>query len=129
VKTSEVLNRAADLIEERGWAKGPLAWGDDGAHPLCLEGGIIAALGGKGWKLDRAWQEAFWTCPAYQSVAAYVDHDVSFDQSTPKQPLWEFNDDHSAAEVIEVLRACAVIEQAREEQDAAWATYAELVTA
>jgi hypothetical protein len=35
----------------------------------------------------------------------------------------------TAAEVIEVLRACAVIEQAREEQDAAWATYAELVTA
>lgn len=35
----------------------------------------------------------------------------------------------TAAEVIEILRACAVIEAAREEQDAAWETYAELVTA
>jgi hypothetical protein len=45
--------------------------------------------------------------------------------------LWGWNDrgSRTAAEVIEVLRACAVIEAAREEQDAAWETYAEVVTA
>jgi hypothetical protein len=133
MNTSEVLNTAADLLEERGWRPGD--WGGPGST-LCLEGGILAALG-----IDhfRALNQAdtmsvfeFWACPAYRAVADHLGMDVSLTKGRqPAEPLWQWNDGkgRTAAEVIEVLRACAVIEAAREEQDAAWETYAEVVTA
>ena len=71
IPTSEVLNRAADLIEERGWTQGT-----------------------QGWKVD----------------GAFLDTD---------EP-WKWNDTRgrTASEVIEVLRATAVIEAARETEAA-----------
>ena len=119
MKTSEVLNRAADLIEERGWTQGE-GWPDaeDDVTGLCLEGGIMAAAG-----FGFNDYTKFVRCPAYLAVENYLAHETRFPFT------WNDRDGRTAAEVIEVLRACAVIEQAREEQDAAWATYAEVVTA
>jgi hypothetical protein len=66
-------------------------------------------------------------CPAYNAVR---DH-LQWDRSLGKSYLFQWNDEpgRTASEVIEVLRATALIESAREEQDAAWETYAEVVTA
>lgn len=104
MNTSEVLNKAADLIEERGWIQGPTGWIIADGGPLCLEGGIYAALGDvRGW--FRSEIEA---CPAYQAVEAYVgDHFMG---------LWQWNDDHdrTAEQVIATLRAVALIEAAKE---------------
>jgi hypothetical protein len=123
MKTSEVLNRAADLIEERGWTTGE-GWpeADPEVTALCLEGGIMAAQG-----MTLSNQAGLFTCPAYRAVRDYLDWQPKIGQTY----LFQWNDrpNRTAAEVIEVLRACALIEQAREEQDAAWATYAGLVTA
>jgi hypothetical protein len=126
MNTSEVLNTAADLIEERGWAVGSEGWGSpDG---LCVEGALLAALG---IAEDDGHRLALYQCPAYAAVTAYLDLDPSPALCPISDTLWGWNDrgSRTAAEVIEVLRACAVIEAAREEQDAAWETYAEVVTA
>lgn len=119
--TSETLNRAADLIEERGWTFGegwPIYNRDTSS--LCLEGGIMAAQGMAAETHD--YEKAVIRCPAYLAVLSHLDSGFPY--------LFQWNDrkGRTAAEVIEVLRACALIEAAREDQDAAWETYAELVT-
>lgn len=72
-----------------------------------------------------------YTCPAYMAVSGYLDRTPLPPVAPLKDALWQWNDapDRTASEVIEVLRACALIESAREEQEAAWETYAEVVTA
>lgn len=123
MNTSEVLNRAADLIQERGWTAGPIGWGV-GESSLCIEGALSAASV-VSWHDDV---RTFRACPAVRAVQGYLG---------TEDALWQWNDAwdgrgdfvRTQSEVIEVLRAAAVIEAAREEQDAAWTTYAELVTA
>lgn len=128
MKTSEVLNRAADLLEERGWRKGDWGLDNDGepSGALCLEGAVIAAMPMKERLFHRGgvMYSTYDECPAGLAVERYLD-------SKPGAGGYNWNDaeDRTASEVIEVLRACALIEAAREEQDAAWETYAELVTA
>jgi hypothetical protein len=108
--TSETLNRAADLIEERGWTQGPRGMSIGTDTPLCLEGAIGAAVGIT--KYERYNGEDVYSydetqsCPAGQAVRAYLD---------VLRP-WSWNDHYNrtATEVIEVLRATAVIEAARE---------------
>ena len=128
---SETLYRAADLIEERGWTRGgednPHPWGPDGSEAVCLEGALAAATG-----LMSTWDtplSAFYKCPAHNAVCAYLERNPSPQSSPIVDALWQWNDDpgRTASEVIEVLRACAVIEAAKE-QETAWATYSELVT-
>lgn len=116
MRTSEVLNLAADLIEQRGWGKGAGSWGHEDSEPLCLEGGIYAAMGADFVTTPR---DEFTACPAYQAVMAHVGparttyRDLTGNETTE---LWIFNDTYgrTASEVIEVLRATAVIEAARE---------------
>lgn len=105
--TAETLNRAANLIEERGWLglikpPGASAWDyrDEGG-PICMEGGILAAVGKPRWH-----SEIINNCPAGRAVRDYLGRDA---------PLWMWNDapNRTASEVIEVLRAAAVIEQAK----------------
>lgn len=123
MNTSETLNRAADLIEERGWGQAT-GWhpapGDTG--PLCVEGALNATRG----------LRHKWTCPAWQAVADYIADrpGVLIHKGSGRPIVWVWNDrpERTAAEVIEVLRAAALIEAARE-QETAWATYAGLVSA
>ncbi|HJR88969.1 MAG TPA: hypothetical protein VJ782_02285 [Aeromicrobium sp.] len=127
MNTSEILNKAADLIEEQeGWTSGSgwpgeAEYGGSETGGLCLEGGIMAALG---IKFGQRWDDTFKTCPAVHAVNAYLERPAG-------HALYGWNDmpGRTADEVVEVLRAAAVIEAAREEQDAAWATYAEQVSA
>ena len=112
---SDTLNRAADLIERRGWGQGPSTWGDSAARSrLCVEGAIAAVSGvsmldlediGEGVTPHRNELEA---CPAYKAMVDYLQW---------KQPfLFTWNDKagRTKEEVIEVLRAAAVIEAAKE---------------
>ncbi|MGZ6788348.1 MAG: DUF6197 family protein [Mycobacteriaceae bacterium] len=135
METYEVLNKAADLIGEHGWRRG-FGWNEGGA--LCLEGGIMAALGIRFGEVKEGLPfGGLWTRPAYRAVADYLGRDVTITSSpsvfgnlrvsAPLEPLWKWNDTNgrTASEVIEVLRACAVIEQARADQLAAEATYME----
>ena len=129
MQTSEVLNRAADLIETHGWVRGADGWAHAPEHvgSLCLEGGIDAAMGGI---YDRTVGE-FVNCPAYRAVAAYLtapegaDYmesyiDTYLEVQIPTMRLWRWNDAYpkDASEVIEVLRAAAVIEAVRETEAA-----------
>lgn len=109
MKTSEVLNKAADLIEERGWGSGPASmYGQAG---ICVMGAIRLADSGE---VDGDYCAAH-LCGAGQAVYAYLT-EKGYDDPVPSDLLWVWNDDRSdAAEVIEVLRATAVIEAAREE--------------
>lgn len=121
MNTSEILNRAADLIEERGWSKGVDAWTPESGGGLCLEGAIMAAAG-----ITRHIDAP--NCHAYRSVRLHLG-DRCRNAVLPgadDDRLWAWNDTvaRTAEEVIEVLRACALIEASREEQDAAYATYA-----
>lgn len=108
MQISQVLNTAADLIESRGWADYEAdtdeAWGlDSETAPLCLEGGILAVAGVGLHNIEA--------CPAYRAVHDYL-------ALPPHERVYRWNDNRkrTASEVIEVLRAAAVIEEARESQ-------------
>lgn len=113
LKTSELLDRAADLIQERGWTQGPLGWGYyDKSGPLCLEGGILAAYG-----LDRQDSETIAQCPAYKAVKEYLGDRLYGLTDFVSWELWVWNDSaiRTKDEVIEVLRAAAAVERTKEE--------------
>lgn len=123
MRTSEVLNRAADLIEERGWTRGINGW-RGGANGLCLEGAIGAAASIPN---DGGERLGLYACPAYWAVANYLDRDPTPRIVPIKDTLWAWNDtrDRTAAEVIEVLRAAAVIEAAKESEPVTTAEFPE----
>jgi hypothetical protein len=113
MNTSDVLNRAADLIEERGWSQGS-GWclgGRDSGGALCLEGGIRVAA--QEFDIHQA---------AIHVVRDYLT-DTRPEAINPACGTvipFSWNDAYgrTAAEVIEVLRATAVIEAARETEAA-----------
>jgi hypothetical protein len=116
MQTSEVLNKAADLIEERGWSQGT-GWHTALADsvPVCAEGGIWCATETDNNRRDYAALRA-----AKGAFRAYLT-DRFPEHIHPNAGCvigWSWNDDpeRTAAEVIEVLRAAAVIEQARESE-------------
>ena len=116
MQTSEVLNRAADLIEERGWGTGPRSIMSEEAP--CLMGAIFAAEFGRPAESEMEGISRVSSCPAGVALHDYLqDRDASI-----RGPhfLWRFNDaaGRTASEVIEVLRACAVIEASREREAA-----------
>lgn len=113
IPTSEVLNRAADLIEERGWVAGIAGFRPERGEGACVEGALLAALG---LRYDETDLEAFFACPAYQAVARYLDRVPNYEVPGGSHTLWFWNDHiaKSGAVVVETLRACAAIEATRE---------------
>lgn len=126
MRTSEVLNTAADLIEQHGWAKGSGAWhfGDHEQQHYCLEGGIMAALGivfGGDYVVGGVRLDALGylrTCPAYAAVEDYLLEagELRVTEDGTPQELWSWNDRSAdtAERVIEVLRATALLEAVKE---------------
>jgi hypothetical protein len=114
LKTSETLNKAADLIEERGWTKGPTGWAFKD-QPLCLEGGILAAMGMNMGKMvtSLGGTESFRACPAYSAVRDYLKETRNYKGRT----IYLYNDMLASGkeEIIEILRAAALIEEVKEE--------------
>lgn len=110
MRTSEILDLAADKIQQQGWTKGSAGWPGIPEHKgegskLCLEGGIMAAMGVV-WDPGSG-REVFTHCPAYAAVQEYLEWG----------PLYAWNDSYATgeAQVIEVLRAAAAVERAKEE--------------
>jgi len=112
METSEVLNKAADLIEERGWGQGPASM--FGQAGICAMGAInLAAFN----RLNDDYL-AVHHCPAGQAVYNYLEGRANSGWWDGADRIWSWNDDCAdAAEVIEVLRAAAVIEAAKERAD------------
>ena len=117
-KTSELLNRAADEIEKYGWTTGIEGWYKDDRYGsgLCIEGGILAAMGLRWGQVDL---EEFHACPAYRAVSDYLG--LKREQG---EELFEWNDGlhdfadsgaESMEHVIEVLRGAALVEAAKEQ--------------
>ncbi len=119
MRTSEVLDRAADLIEERGWTQGGGGWFPESLPcdaPLCAEGALKAACveaaaleGGHytDFHYGRDWMKTGEQTGALRAVRNYLD-DAS--------PVFAWNDEpgRTGPEVIAVLRAAAVVEADRE---------------
>lgn len=124
MKTSVVLNKAADLIEERGWGTG--TWATTG--PLCIEGAIAAA---RGDFLNGG--RAASSCNAVRAIETYLartsvflwNDDLYHDRvreliDIVDHPAEHFNEIKAQAQVegqakvIAVLRATALIEAAKE---------------
>ncbi len=114
--TSAVLNRAADLIQERGWAQGSASM--EGHGGVCIMAALHLAHTGRlpavrwtGEVTPDPYTVTF-QCPAGQAVWDYLALDGGEDAA------WEWNDDLNpfvgGGQVVEVLRAAAAIEQARE---------------
>jgi hypothetical protein len=106
MKTSEVLNKAADLIERDGWTRWGDGWHGEGGY--CVEGALCKVLGIGIEVVGGPPEEEFDSAPAAIALAAYVDE-------LPGE-TFQWNDRQPGpAPVIEALRACAVIEAARED--------------
>ena len=113
IPTSEVLNRAADLIEERGWTQGD-GWFPEMlpvAAPLCAEGAMKAAAA----EVCAAAGDALarYTVHREQILPAFKDY-----LGVAHVFVWNDAGRRTASEVIEALRACAVIEASREREAA-----------
>jgi hypothetical protein len=112
MKTSEVLDLAADLIEKRGWVQGGEQnadsvddpWGRRGG-PVCMEGAIGVAAGVGTLSCDIN------ACPAGKAVRAYLN-------AERYQRLYDYNDvpGRTKEEVIAVLRAVSAVESAKESE-------------
>lgn len=105
---SEQLNLAADLIERDGWTRGTVGMNVVGPH--CLEGAIKAVTDAAVRSGDQGrYLYVDDNCPVGEAVRSYLGGRAHGGY------LFIWNDNQpGAAEVIEVLRATAVIEQARE---------------
>jgi hypothetical protein len=119
---SEVLNLAADVLEARGWLQGgdidvnPWGYQEAATAPLCVEGAIHAAL--VALVPDDVVRKHSYTrvvnvCPAGAAVREYLGMGP---YGADTKPLYRWNDadNRTMAEVVEVLRATALIATARE---------------
>lgn len=112
MRTSEVLDTAADQIQKRGWIAGQ-GWNDRDGDPLCLEGGIMAAMDlRRGWGRHNYPLLAVEQCPAYRAVQEYL----GLEPHTPRGNLWWWNDVEATSgdEVVAVLRGAAEKERIKE---------------
>lgn len=132
LRTSEVLDLAADEIQRRGWAWGGNAehgddpWGFKGGS-VCLEGAIFAVLGWSEIEMSATGGVfgLYGTCPAYRAVADYLGgryvpespNLVEGEWANMPERLfgWNDRDERTADEVIALLRAAAAVERAKEE--------------
>lgn len=114
MKTSEVLYTAADDVAQE-WAAGPFGMRVDGPH--CLMGAIGAAIGARTVNVgieehvERVYSyDDVDESPAGQAMRRYL--------AVPDfHGLYEWNDRRTGPEVEAALRACAIIEAARENDE------------
>lgn len=91
MNTSEILNTAADLIEERGWRQGTAGAGEG----VCAISALAAAAPGPSKWLHAA-----------NVFADYLSVELVF--------VWNDAPERTATDVVAALRSAAAIEQARE---------------
>jgi hypothetical protein len=113
METCDVLNKAADYIEEVGWSKGPNSWKAKDGGGVCIEGALWSAVGHSNSMVD------LWKHPAYQAVVEHLGGPPNPRPQfllAPSVSLWFWNDykAESQEQVVGVLRAAALIEQAKQ---------------
>jgi hypothetical protein len=91
-KIGQVLTRAADLLEERGWCQGELT-NDQGQH--CALGAIVEVAGG-----ESAVREHL---QFYRGILPRIEDIIG----EPDLLLWNDESGRTPAEVVAVLRAAA----------------------
>lgn len=115
--TSEVLDLAADLIQERGWTtvRDSDPWGIEGG-PLCLEGAVFAAVGLNVNALPLESQGIAERCPAFAAVHEYLSEGDYYPSPHAMWRPYTYNDTkgRTAEDVIAVLRAAAAVERVKE---------------
>ena len=94
MKVSEILFKAAELIEERGLAKGE--WQDDETGCLCAEGAITFAAG------LRIFADACCS-PAGRFLEAYLRETVGYGDI----PAWNDAEERTPNEIVSGLRSAA----------------------
>ncbi len=120
MKTSEVLERAADIVEQ-GWAQ--KTYGEDDGH-FCALGGIRAAVGFYKQYEDGRWYLNL-QCKGYQiPIASSQQYLVRvIDDQRDEESLgdsiarWNDDKDRQQHEVVDALRHAAKF--AKEDEDAA----------
>jgi hypothetical protein len=113
---SEVLHQSADIIERQGWTvkKGM----QPGNGPRCLMGGIAQAIKApvrefRSLGISTYCYSTVERHPAYQAVVEQIGEE---NIEGPWAFTWNDEEGRTAEDVIGVLRAAAVIEEARESQ-------------
>lgn len=101
--TSQVLERAANIMEARG--KCAHAWIDEYTGACCIGGAIHLAGGGWPWDLT-SW--ALENTAAWQAVARAIPAEYN---------VHSYNRIHDTKTVVATLRACAAVERARENKE------------
>jgi hypothetical protein len=116
MNTSEVLNRAADLIQSRGWtqeAKGGWFPEPNADTPVCAEGAIRLAVAEAGM-----WATAKTSiCHALSDYLGDL-YPECFNPISGRVIVFNWNDrkGRTAEQVLEAMRAAALIESARERE-------------
>lgn len=111
MKTSEVLFKTIDIIKTQGWMTGPAGWRWEDGSRVCLEGGLLAAMGvSAGNGFEGAEVREFRTCPAYLAVQEYL----AIETGWLREPLYIFNDWSNEARVLAALKGAAEAEQKKE---------------
>lgn len=113
---SQVLNNAADYIQTFGWSQGT-GWYPECGEPACLEGSIDVAASAQG-RTVASFQLA---TAATDAVSNYLTdrYPDAVNQSAGVVFPFAWNDrfGRTATEVVEVLRAVALIEAAHEDAE------------
>jgi len=111
--TSEVLNKAADIIEHQGWRQNKGMCPNLG--PKCIMGGIGQAIEAPYNDFDELGVSYSYgvveKSGAYQAVLEHIGEE---NVGGPWLYVWNDHPARTAEDVIGALRAAAVIESARE---------------
>jgi hypothetical protein len=125
LRTSEILTKAAEAIQTQGFTQGGSGWHWETGKPICIEGGILAALGVQ-WNslsIEDESYEQWMKCPARIAVADYLETTEMAPRlrwagygPDSEREIWRYNDDESTteAEVIAVLLSAAKAEREKE---------------
>lgn len=113
---SEVLHEAADIIERQGWVQ--FEGMKPGTGPRCLMGGIAQAINAPVREFVSLGISTYCysTTERHAAYKAVVEQIGEENIDGPWAFTWNDEEGRTAEEVIGVLRAAAVIEEARESQ-------------
>jgi hypothetical protein len=110
---AEILDRAADVIDERGHCKGTL---ENSRRAVCANGAILVAYHGvPDWPGDLGAPEHNTLLGAIRSLAAAVDASaIVLEWGVPD---WNNAPERTAAEVTSTMRAVALTLRAQQRSD------------
>jgi hypothetical protein len=116
MRNSEILFKAADVIDQRGWWQGgyiPESAGDISTCPVCVLGAINVAVGNDP---DEAFGYGGFACVAAIALARYVEPDEPvashYKAVTVVGDHWNDTRCASEGDAISALREAAQAEQA-----------------